>query len=328
MEDDMKKIKLLWKLVCFVLIFLIAYEGISYLTYPSNTITECWEGFYKQEKNSINTLIVGSSHAYASFSPEIVSEYTDGKAFILASNSQAVTQTYYNVKEALKYQKPKRIILEAFSINNNDNWKKDGDKDWKKESNIDGMRDGFTKLEAVIHQYDVQNWAYAFVKLGRCHSNWKDSGLIRQNWERSRQSMEEYNGFQPSTSSMSPETIEKYGERKYNKKYVFRISDSNREYFHKLAALCRENDIELLVVMAPMYDKLIQSFDYSKQQQAIQSLVEEENLVYIDCNLAYEEIGLEAIDFEDAYNDYHHLNLQGAEKVTTYVMERWMHEKE
>lgn len=318
----MRKLAILLRCVCFVMVFVILCQFVSYITYPSNSITECWDAFYKQDRNSIDTLIVGSSHAYSSFSPEIISESLGGKTFILASNSQNVTQSYYNVKEALKYQEPKRIILEAYSINKNDNWKSSDDKDWKKESNIDGMRDGMVKLQAVAHQYDMENWAYAYLKLGRCHKNWMDVNVMMDNYLRLADSMTDYTGYMPSASTMSVETIKKYEKMKYNEIYEFHISDTNIEHFRKLAALCREKNIELIVMMAPMYDRYIQSFDYSKKYETIKCLVEEENLQYIDFNMEYERIGLESGDFEDAYSTYHHLNAQGAEKVTRYAMER------
>lgn len=324
----MKRISVLIKWVCFLIILIICYQFVSYISYPSNQITIGWEAFYKQEKNSIDTLIVGSSHAYSSFSPEIVSETMGGKTFILASNSQNVTQSYYNIKEALKYQKPKRIILEAFSINGNNNWKDSEDKDWKKESNIDGMRDGLVKMEAVAHQYDMENWAYAFLKLGRSHKNWMDPGVLLNNFYRLSDGMQDYTGFLPSTSSMSAETKKKYDKQKYRKNYKFEIAESNIEHFQKLAELCEKNKIELIVIMAPMYDKYIQSYDYSKQYETIKFLVEKENLFYLDLNMEYEKVGLTAEDFEDAYNTYHHLNAMGAEKVTKYAMERLTNEKE
>lgn len=52
-------------------------------------------------------------------------------------------------------------ILEAFSLDDNTNFRygETPDRDWKKESNIDGMRFGLAKLEAVMAQY----WSYALL---------------------------------------------------------------------------------------------------------------------------------------------------------------------
>ncbi|MBQ9438751.1 MAG: hypothetical protein IJU50_10530, partial [Lachnospiraceae bacterium] len=50
---------LLIVLVC--LYFL--YELLSALTYPENNITLCWHAFYAQPAHSIDTLVLGNSHA-------------------------------------------------------------------------------------------------------------------------------------------------------------------------------------------------------------------------------------------------------------------------
>ena len=75
------------------------------------------------------------------------------------------------------------MILEAFSLDNNDNYRygETPDRDWKKESNIDGMRFGLTKLEAVMEQYERRNWSYALLPIARCHGNWADITTIGSN---------------------------------------------------------------------------------------------------------------------------------------------------
>ena len=73
--------------------------------------------------------------------------------------------------------------------------------------------------------------------------------------------------------------------------------------------------------MAPMYDVYIRSINYDSQMKQVSALAESEGVYYLDCNLHYDEIGLSAVDFEDAFNGYHHLNGIGAEKVTQFVME-------
>lgn len=122
------------------------------LLYPLNDIVRSWRAFYQLEEQSVDTLIVGSSHAFASFDIELINSATGDNTYILASNSQNVIQTYFNIQEMLKYQTPDVIILEAYSINGSDNFREEdtGDRNWKKESNIDGMRFSLTKLQAIL----------------------------------------------------------------------------------------------------------------------------------------------------------------------------------
>ena len=73
--------------------------------------------------------------------------------------------------------------------------------------------------------------------------------------------------------------------------------------------------------MAPMYDGYIRSINYDGYTDKIAELAQSESLFYLDCNKYYDEIGLTAQDFEDLYTSYHHLNKEGADKVTRFVLE-------
>lgn len=119
---------------------------------------------------------------------------------------------------------------------------------------------------------------------------------------------------------MSRETAEKYREAAYDPT-GWAVSETNQLHFSKLAGLCRKEGIPLYVVMAPMYDEYIRSINYASCTEQISALAGIEEVPFLDCNLHYDEIGLEAEDFEDAFNGYHHLNGKGAEKVTEFVME-------
>lgn len=307
-----------------VCLLVLGIELSVWLLYPMNDIVRNWRSFYHLEKQSVDTLIIGSSHAYSSFDTEIFLEGTGEKSYILGSNSQNVVQSYYNVKEALNYQTPKRIILEAFSFDSNNNWRDENsendDKDWKKESNIDGMKFGLVKLEAVREQYRPKNWIYALFPLIRCHGNWKDVSQICSNYSFFKNDIDEFSSFRPSQSVMGSETMQKYAQAEKDISRIS-ISGANSIHFHKLAELCREKGIKLYVVMAPMYDVYIDSINYDSWLSELLALTESEHVDYLDCNLNYDRIGLTAQDFEDAYNGYHHLNTSGAEKVTKFVEE-------
>lgn len=304
-------------------IFFVVMILVVQLLCPLNDIIKNWRSFYCLERQSVETLIVGSSHAFASFNTDMIQERTGKTAYILASNSQNVTQTYFNVLEALKYQTPERIILEAYSINADDNFRggETDDKNWKKESNIDGMRFGAVKLRAVMEQYRPKNWTYALLSIARFHNNWKSSGDVLESARFLLTGAVDFNDFRPSKSTMSEETMQKYAEAERSMSQYLVVSETNILHFQKLAALCREKGISLYVVMAPMYDVYIDSINYASWADQITALTEQEGVPYLDCNACYDEIGLTAQDFEDAYNSYHHLNASGADKVTAFVME-------
>ncbi len=312
------------KFVLFSALLFAALQAAVLLLYPSNAIFRTWKCFYSLEKDKIDILIVGNSHAYASFDPNVIREMTGKDSYILSSNSQTVVQAYFNVKEALHYQHPDILLLEAFALDENDNFRygtATPDRDWKKESNIDGMRFGLTKLEAIAAQYFPENWSYALLPITRCHSNWADIETIGSNLFFYTGGIRQYSSFHPSETKMTEETKSLYDTAGYNPGEKV-ISDVNLLYFHKLAQLCREEQITLFLVMAPMYDGYIRSINYEDWKGKLEDLAEGENISYIDCNVSYDEIGLISRDFEDAYLSFQHLNKDGADKVTRFVFSK------
>lgn len=326
------------KLLVFSALLLIGIRISTLLLYPYNDIVRNWMNFYTLDKNTVDILIVGSSHAYASFDSVKMTEQTGEKTYILGSNSQVVKQTYFNVKEVLKCQNPKAIIFEAFSLSRTGiggekpeigekrsitkeerERLKLNDRLWLKESNIDGMRFGLPKIEAIQAQYIRENWLYAFDKFTRCHGNWKDFKAILSNCKFLIKGVSEFSCFRPYTNTMSEETMQKYAEAEYNPTEQT-VPEETALYFHKLAELCRENDIKLYMIMAPMYDVYIDSINYDSWTKNILELANSEKVPYLDCNLRYNEIGLTAQDFSDEYSNYHHVNQSGAEKVTKFVL--------
>ncbi len=308
------------------ILVLISVNIACKILYPINNITKNWISFYEQDKNSIDVLIVGNSHAYSTFDIDILGEATGKKYYNLASNSQTVTQTYYNLKEALKYQKPELVILEATAIDSNNNWKwQDGeqyDKDWKKESNIDGMKFGLTKIEAICNQYDPQNWFYAGLKIARCHQYWRDSEQIEKNSVFYKEELADYSSYTPSPDSMSEEVMEQYKNAPTNA-VPYYISDENKEHFYKLVELCKKKKINLCIIRYPSYDEYISHIDYGSEHDAIASLAKEADISFWDCNDYYSDILLESTDYENVYSAYHHLNDSGAKKTTIFI-QQWL----
>lgn len=307
------------KITVFLIIFIIGIQFTEKYMYPANGTTRNWDSFYALERNTIDCLIIGSSHAYSSFNTDILFQETGENAYILASNSQTVIQSYYNLKEVLKYQSPKKVILEAYSIASNDNWKSSGDKDWKKESNIDGMRFGLNKVTSIINQYDKENWIYAGCTFFRVHNNWKSPSYILDNFNFYKASKKFFSPFRPSTTSMAKKTQLEYKKMK-EKSGEFQVGTLNKEYFHRLARLCRDHNIELYVIMAPWYKGYIEKVNYKSRYDLIEELTKEEDVVYIDGNMAYDIMELFPEHFEDAFSGICHLNEKGANIFTEYII--------
>ena len=78
-------------------------------TWPT---TSSFAQFYKMEKDSIDVLFLGSSVVVNAIIPqEIYNEYGI-RCYNLGSEQQSIYLSYYWLKEALRYQKPKAVVLD------------------------------------------------------------------------------------------------------------------------------------------------------------------------------------------------------------------------
>ena len=74
------------------------------------------EMFYQQEENTVDVLCLGSSHTYTNINPAILWDEYGMAAYDLAGSNQTLWNTYYYMKEALKYQTPQLVVVDVYRV--------------------------------------------------------------------------------------------------------------------------------------------------------------------------------------------------------------------
>ena len=100
---------------------------------------------YVQPKNKIDVLFLGSSHVHCNVNTQLLWDEYGMAAYLMTGAEQPLWNSYYNLKEALKNQKPKLVVLDMFCPSR---FYDDFQPGWADE-NLDGMRISLNKLEAV-----------------------------------------------------------------------------------------------------------------------------------------------------------------------------------
>ena len=119
----------------FATVLFFAINGIGGLLTEYDDIQKRWNYFYELPKNSLDILILGNSHAYSTYDPNIIDAICQTNSYVLAANSQKLEQTFFNLKEALKSQNPKIVVIQA-SVLTGDTWKTHNG-DYRVYSNLD-----------------------------------------------------------------------------------------------------------------------------------------------------------------------------------------------
>lgn len=255
-------------------------------------------------------MFLGSSHSVCSFNTKIFDEKLDKKSFNLSFASQSPEGTYFTLKEALEYQKPKLIIFELF-------WKMlERDDLARKLYTYEFMKSGKIKREFYFKGFSLEDKIKNIRVLKYKNDVFKFFSKRKQtNRDSESVSSTRYyqnGGFTYDTRIASEEEIRKIKEDEDFFEII--LENDNVEYIKKIVDICNENKIDIKFLTAPIPTSSLNDNKekYTLINEKIKKIVEENKVYYIDYNI--ENIYREIFEDED-FKDYHHLNYSGAKKL-------------
>lgn len=309
------KINIILRVVIFLLIGLMLIHIVTKIFIPkwNNPIdpaTSRIKGFYQEEKDSIDVLYLGNSDVGRGYSPITVWDLYGITSYNLGTSNQTLDLSYYLLKEALNYQKPKVVILDMDGIYAE---KKAPEGEYRKL--FDNMKFGKIKLEAINDKnLEIENKdkiSYIFPIL-RFHSRWNelDTGDFRKIKNGYFKKLS-YKGMAISLKVKPYIDKEKYMEEKKEK---VTIPDGNLEYLQKIVKLCEDNGIKMLWTELPTS----RSHSLAKNKKTTE-LANTYGIKFIDYNLKknFDEIKMNWNN--DTADGGFHLNVNGAEKVSKNI---------
>lgn len=90
---------------------ILMYKSFYNSTWPT---TSTFHGFYDMEGGSIDVLFLGSSHCVSAFSPQEIYDGYGLRTYNLGSEQQNLLVSYHWLREALRTQSPKAVVLETY----------------------------------------------------------------------------------------------------------------------------------------------------------------------------------------------------------------------
>ena len=304
-----QKIKILFKPVGFFIILtfiLVQLNRILSFKYDDGICQ--MEQFYKQEENSIDVLVLGSSHAFVNINPQILYEQEGIEAYNLCASMQPTWHTYYYLKEALEYQNPKLIVMDVFRLVEN--------ADYSKETALIkstyGMKTSRNKWESIRAglSQEKQSEAYIyFMEFPAYHGRYGE--LTRGDFVFDEEKMENYKGFYP-VSKVTPMKRPEMGTITE----CAPIQEKTWDYFVRILELAKERDIPVLLVNVPYIQSEADKKIFNTLEKQLQNYDASYQITYVDFNKMYDELG---IDFNTDYADYDHLNESGVKKLNHYL---------
>lgn len=245
----MRKHSFIIKSVAFLLLLTFILLSVNHILLPkyiySNNLypsTSSYHHFYEMEKDSVDVLFLGPSIVVNAFSPQQLYDEYGIRSYNLGNARQDMLLSYYWLKEALNYQTPKVVVIDSLFLFHRSI-------EGLIRACLDPMKLSPAKLEAArdLSRLDGHSFlSYIFPNI-RFHSRW--SSLSAYDYLADNNLHSELKGYFPLYEyDNAPVTKFVPTDPEFSE-----VADNEdlTEYLAKIAELCNENGIKLIVTSLP-----------------------------------------------------------------------------
>lgn len=299
------------KIICtvsFLLIFImIMFRVHDIFSYKYSDGIYSLTSFYDLPKDSVDVLVLGSSHAFAGINPAVLWEDKGIASFDLCGSGQLMWNTYYYLKEALKTQKPKLVVLEAYKLVDDTVY---SDDDANVIKNVSGLKLSREKIDALQASVPKERQIGLGMEYIQYHNRYKS--LSSEDFLPNR-GLGEYRSWKGYGLYYTMQPYEK--QEISNDCGYTKLPPREEEYYRKIIELCTQENLPLLVVVNPFssYDDWYQGL-YNEAKR----IAGEYEIPFV--NLNEPENGL-VMNWETDFADPGHLSYLGSERVSHYLAE-------
>ncbi|MDR2457859.1 MAG: hypothetical protein LBD41_05205 [Clostridiales Family XIII bacterium] len=303
----MKSVVQISKVIIFIFLFLLTWFYVDSVLKPkfSDGISNLIK-FYRFPKQNIDVVFIGSSHVFLDINPAIIWQEKGIPTYVLGGSVQPFWNSYYYIKECLKYQSPKVIVLDVYAICYDMEYS-----DWSRivKNNV-GLKIGKDKIESIMVSAPKSKWADLILGLPSYHRRYNE--LTKRDFDGPYKISEDgdvyINGYYAATGRCPQSCPDVTSVTSIKEDLPYK----QHKYLNKIINLAKLKNIDLLLVVTP--------YILSPQEQKIFNLVDrlakENNIKFINYNLQYNELSL---DFSTDFLDLSHLNIYGSTKVSKHI---------
>lgn len=303
-EDRRKILGFFWlRLMGFTAVAVVMLTYATYVLTPKYDYGICsMVNMYRQPQDSVDVLTVGTSLAYAGINTNVLWCEFGIASYNLCSAEQPFWVSYYTLREVLKTQHPRVVLLDAKpSV-----YKRDYSKRGRTILSTYGIRGFENRLGATLASVESP-WDAVDYMLGlpQVHSNYErvagndfifppNNGGRGENWKG-------YIELDAVEHHQRPSVLQTNVRRNMNPK--------EEEYARKIFELCRDEGIELMLIGIPNPDYEIDHMHYN----ALWSVAGEYGIKGINYNDPNLRFGLR---YSSDFADWQHLNVKGSMTFT------------
>ncbi len=295
------------KLICFLAgLFVILILVNDVMIFKQEDGTNPIHNYYDLPENSVDVLILGTSHAGVNISTKTLWNEYGIAAYRLWGSMQPIWNSYFYLEEALKYQSPKVVILDLHSLSFR---LEHGDYAVQVKNTI-GLNYSPLRLEAVKASVPQENWVDLFLGFPTYHSRYNE--LQKEDFN--------YFPWQKNTSlqvlsSETTDTVYPISITPYDPDaQPEALGEKEEKYYRMLLQYCKTNNISLELVVCPFQSTPL-------ERQLLKKAAEVAGEYGYTVNDFFETYQNYGLDLSTDYVDPGHLNRFGLPKYTRAIAE-------
>ena len=280
----MSKKMILLKVFVFITILIMLLQITSMIFIPKNNSKKAGMqqatayGFLSEKKNTIDMVVIGDSEAYSAISPMQIYKEHGYTSYVCSAPRQQLYEAYHLLTQVFKTQQPKLVILETNPL--------------FRHANANDV-----VLSKGMQQFPVLQY----------HDRWKK--ITKEDFMQTPEYNENitYKGFR-FNRQIKASKVKNHMKKINNNKHIPLF---NQYYFQKIYQLCKDKEIELILLSTPS----TKNWNYAKHN-SVYTLASQYQCQYLDLNL----VSSLHIDWKhDTRDQGDHMNYYGAYKVTRYL---------
>lgn len=304
----MKILKRVMIIALFVILFVVLLVPLSYTLRPlegeNKEVRERTAGFYAEEEDSLDVVMVGSSGLFRYVDTPYLWKQEGLTSYNFAFPSLSIYLIEDLIDEVHKTQSPKLLVIDVrkFIFTKNKKISKVRSQFAFNNVNYSPLR---CRMINRVFKNPKERISYYF-DIAVYHDGWENVTLENLKYADNK---EEHvlKGFRIIDNAKQYEPIDVS-----NIDGMTAISDDAEGALRSLLEKCKEENLEVLFLTTPwpITEK------EQKKSNYIGNIIEEYDYPYLDMNPIKEEIG---IDCATDFYEEKHVNIYGAEKVTAYL---------
>ena len=288
-------------LMVFLAVFCLATQLLT-SKYMESLVEGSMISQYYRESGGHDVIFIGDCEVYANYSPMELYRTHGITSYIRGTSQQLIWQSYYVLKETLRYETPRAVVLNVNAMRYGEPVKEAFNR-----LTIDQMRWSAEKIGMIrASMTEEETFASYVFPILRYHSRFDE--LTKEDFEYLFKVKDNtYNGY------LVNKNIKPAGTLPAKRPLAdYRFADVCYEYLDRITELCKEKGVELILVKAPS----LYPYWYEQYDEQMAEYARENGLAYYNFTACIEDIGL---DFQvDTYDAGLHLNHTGAEKLSRY----------